>query len=413
MPRRGRSWSPEDDLLDWFYVRYKHVYLVLGLAALAVAGWGAYRLLAEAGNNLAPLARPGDARFVLIDGAVSVRKAGQPDWVPADRDTFLGRYDLVRTGAQGVAEIVFPDQSVVHVRPDSMISLQGSDRDAATGRQVAWHISSGEVFMRSKVRAAGPASDRAAFSTPGTHGSFSESAEAAVRVDAGGTSELRQFAGSARLETRSGATVELSPSSAVRVDAQGRAGVLVTLPPPPDLLEPPHQAKVAAASNVAKVLLTWKPVPGAGSYRLMMDRSANFKGPFVDKRGLTRTTIAVRGLEQGQYYWRVAGEGAPQMEGRFSEYARLTVTRPGDARSLPPPLELARLDLSTDILHVKGTTAPGASVTVNGRRVAVGQDGSFSEFVQLDQLGSQTVAIRATGLDGGMVTRNVPVTATN
>ena len=412
MSRRGRSWSPEDDLLDWFYVRYKHVYLVLGLCALAVAGWGAYRLVAEAGNDLAPLARPGDARFVLIDGVVSVRKAGQPDWMPADRDTVLGRYDLVRTGAQGVAEIVFPDQSVVHVRPDSLISLKGSDRDAATGRQVAWHISSGEVFLRSSVRA--PASpEQAAFSTPVSRGAFSPSAEAAVRVDAGGTSELRQFSGSTRLETRDGAVFEVARSQAVQVDARGRAGVMVTLPPPPDLLEPPHQATVGVVPAKAKVLLTWKPVPGAGSYRLMMDRSANFKGPFVDKRGLKDTTIEVRGLQHGQYYWRVAGEGAPQMEGRFSEYARLTVTSPQNARSQPPRLELARLDLSTDILHVKGTTAPGASVTVNGRRLAVGQDGSFSEFVQLDHLGSQTVAIRATGLDGGMVTRNVPVTATN
>jgi hypothetical protein len=411
MFRRGQhAWFPDEDLLDWFYVRYKHVYLVLGLAAAAVAVWGGYRLAADAEHPRLPLAPLGDARFMLVDGIVSVRKAGQPDWMPADRRTVLARYDLVRTGPHGVAEIVFPDQSVVHVRPDSLISLQGSDRDAATGRQVAWHVSAGEVFMRAGSR---PAAATSRFSTPAVRGILGQAAEAALRVDAVGASELRQFAGSSRLETSSG-VVEVAPSQAVRVDERGRAGAKVALPPPPDLLEPPHQAKVAGTSPAGKVLLTWKQVPGAESYRLLIDRSANFNGPFVDKRGLTNTSIAVQGLEHGQYYWRVAGEGAQELEGRFSEYARLTVTAPEDARSVPPPpLALENLELSTDILHVKGTTAPGTSVTVNGRRLGVNQDGSFSEFVQLDRLGSQTVAIRATSLDGGMVTRRVPVSVTN
>jgi len=411
MFRRGQQhWRVEDDLLDWFYVRYKHVYLVLGLSALLVAGWGAYRLAAQVDPALP--ASLGGARFLLVDGIVSVRKAGHGDWIPADRRTVLGRYDLVRTGPRGIAEILFPDHSVVHVRPDSLISLQGSDRDAASGRQVAWHISAGEVFMRAAARApVAAAPDSGAFSTPAVRGTLGQAAEAALRVDPAGASELRQFSGSTHLETRSGAVLEVVFSQAVRVDERGRAAPKVILPPPPDLLEPPHQAKVAGTKAAGKVLLTWKPVPGAESYRLEMDRSAYFSGPFVDRRGLTDTSVEVRGLEHGQYYWRVAGEGAPQVEGRFSEYARLTLTAPEEVRAaLPPPLQLENLELSsTDILHVKGTTAPGTSVTLNGRRLGVRQDGSFSEFVQLDQAGHQTVAIRATSLDGGMVTRRFPI----
>jgi hypothetical protein len=411
MFRRGRnSWRVEDDLLDWFYVRYKHVYAVLGACALLVAGWGAWRLAAQVDPVLPAL---GGARFVLVDGAVTVRKAGHSDWVPADRATALGRYDLVRTGPRGIAEILFPDHSVVHVRPDSLVSLQGSDRDAASGRQVAWHISAGEVFMRAAPPATAAAPPPpAAFSTPATRGTLGQAAEASLRVDGAGASELRQFAGSTHLETRGGTVLEVVSSQAVRVDARGRAESKVLLPPPPDLLDPPHQAKVArTASAAGKLLLSWKPVPGAESYRLEMDRSAYFSGPFVDRRGLTDTSVEVRGLDHGQYYWRVASEGAPRMDGRFSDYARLTVSAPEEVRSVsPPPLQLDNLEMSsTDILHVKGTTAPGTSVTVNGRRLAVRQDGSFSEFVQLEEAGHQTVAIRATSLDGGIVTRSFPV----
>ncbi|HEX6739819.1 MAG TPA: hypothetical protein VF310_16190, partial [Vicinamibacteria bacterium] len=369
--RRHQPWTVEDDLLDWFYVRYKHVYLVLGLCAVLVAGWGAYRLAAQIDPMLP--AAPSGARFLVVDGAVTVRKAGHGDWIAAGRDTLLGRYDLIRTGPRGIAEILFPDQSVVHVRPDSLISLQGSERDTASGRQVAWHISAGEVFLRATTRApAASAPPAAAFSTPAARGVLGESAEAALRVDRAGASELRQFAGSTHLETRSGAVLEVASAQAVQIDRSGRAAAKVSLPPPPDLLEPPHQAKVAGATTTAaKVLLSWKPVPGAGSYRLEMDRSAYFSGPFVDRRGLTDTSVEVRGLEHGQYYWRVASEGAPQLEGRFSEYARLTVAAPEEARRAPPPpLDLENLELSsTDILHVKGTTAPGTSVTVNGRRL--------------------------------------------
>lgn len=407
---RGHPWRVEDDLLDWFYVRYKSVYAVLGLAVVLLAGWGSYRLAVQARRAAPDLAALGDTRFARVDGIVSVRKAGLGEWLPADRRTSLGRYDLVRTGPQAVAEIVFPDHSVVHVRPDSLISLQGHDRDAASGRQVAWHVSAGEVFMRTGERTADADGPAPTFSSPGARGTLSERAEAALRVDPVGTSVLRQFAGQSRLETKDG-PVEVAAAQAVRVDARGQPGPAVTLPPPPDLLEPPHQAKVAApGAQPARVLLAWRPVPGARTYRLVMDRSAQFGGPFVDRRGLTDTKVEVRGLERGRYYWRVAGEGAGELEGRFSEYARLTVATREDLDAVTaPPLQLDQLDLGADFLHVKGSTAPGASVSVNGRRLAVREDGSFSDFVQLDQAGSQTVAVRATGPDGGTVVRQIPV----
>ena len=63
----------------------------------------------------------------------------------------LRKSDLVRTGPGAAAEITFFDGTVVHVRPDSLITIEETSEDPNTKRRrVAWHISSGEVNFQTR-----------------------------------------------------------------------------------------------------------------------------------------------------------------------------------------------------------------------------------------------------------------------
>jgi hypothetical protein len=243
-------------------------------------------------------------------------------------------------------------------------------------------------------------------STPTVRGTVGENAAANIRVAESGDSDIRMFRGSARTETKGGQKVELIANEALKVDAAGKAAAKVALPATPLLMHPPHQAEISYPNpSSATTLFGWKSVPEAVEYRLMVDTTAFFNRPFVDRKGIKDISQEIRGLEEGKYYWRVAAIAKDGTEGSFADFWRFSVIKPKQAAAsggTPPPLSIELLDVRTNILQIKGRTEPGASVMVNGQRVDVQSDGTFNEFITLEKLGRQVVVVRATGLNGGV-----------
>ncbi|HVR71033.1 MAG TPA: FecR domain-containing protein [Vicinamibacteria bacterium] len=402
-PRRA-----EDDLVDWFTVTYRSIFLTLGGILLAAGLVYAYFFREPPPARAVDPAPPAitTARFTTLEGSVKVKPVGQFQWMPADRAMFLKKSDLVRTGPGSAAEITFFDGTVVHVRPDSLITIEETSEDPSTKRRrVAWHISSGEVNFQT-VRQNMPDSSTE-ISTPTVRTTTGEPSEGSIIVAQSGDSDVRLYRGATEVQTRSGEKIHLGASEGLKVDAAGKPAPKVTLPPVPALLAPPHQTEVSYVNPAqATTLLVWKPVPGASSYHLMLDYSAYFNRPLVDRAGIKDSSVELRGLDTGKYYWKVAAVDTTGVAGPYSEFARFTVSRPqgiGTGSGPPPMLSLQQpLDVRANILQVKGRTEPGATLTVNGQRVDVASDGTFNEFVTLDKQGKQTVLIRSMGLNGGV-----------
>jgi hypothetical protein len=398
----------EDDLVDWFTVTYKSIFLTLGALLLVAGIVYVYFFRDPPPERVVDPAPPAvtTARFTTIEGSVKVKPVGEFQWVAADRSMFLKKSDLVRTGPGSAAEITFFDGTVVHVRPDSLITIEETSEDPSTKRRrVAWHISSGEVNFQT-VRKNMPDSSTE-ISTPTVRTTTGEPSEGSIIVAQSGDSDVRLYRGTTEVQTKTGQKIQLTGSEALKVDETGRAAPKVSLPPVPALLAPPHQTEVSYVNPAqATTLLVWKPVPGASSYHLMLDYSAYFNRPLVDRAGIKDSSVELRGLDTGKYYWRVAAVDPTGVEGPYSDFARFTVSRPqgvGPGSGPPPMLSLQQpLDVRANILQVKGRTEPGATLTVNGQRVDVASDGTFNEFVTLDKPGKQTVLIRSMGLNGGV-----------
>lgn len=403
-PRR-----PEDDF-DWFTITYKTIYIVVAVV-IGLASAAYWFLIRKPGPpappvTAAPVATITTARFTTIEGSVKVKTVGTVEWLSANTSQTLKRGDLVRTYPSSAAEITFFDGTVVHVRPDSLITIEETSEDPTSKRRrVAWMISSGEVQFKT-VRPNVPGS-QTEISTPTVKTTTADDASGGIRVqESTGETEVKVSQGTTSLTTKSGETRELTSGKAIRVDTAGRAGPELVLPGVPSLLAPPHQSEVSYPDPArSSTVLAWKPVPNAVAYHLMLDYSAYFNRPLVDRTGIKDSSQEVRGLDVGKYYWRVAAVDKDGVEGPFAEFFRFSVSKPATAAGgagPPPQLNIDSLDVRTNILQVKGRTEPGATVTVNGQRVDVMADGAFNEFITLEKPGRQVVVIRATSINGGV-----------
>jgi hypothetical protein len=411
----AKNKPPRDDLIDWFTITYRSIYIVVGVVAAITGGVGYYYWTKNAPPKVTspePVASATTAHFTSIEGNVKVKPVGTFEWVSADSSTLLKKSDLVRTGVGASAEITFFDGTVVHVRPDSLITIEETSEDPSTKRRkVAWHISSGEVNFQTVRRNVEGSSTEV--STPTVKATAGELAAGGIKVAEAGDTDMKLYRGTAVAETRAGQHVDIAANEGVRVDAAGKAGPKVALPIVPTLLAPPHQAEISYPDLArATTLLAWKPVAGAASYHVMVDYSPYFNRPLVDRTGWRESSMELRGLDVGKYYWRVASLDKDNVEGNFSDFARFTVGRPtgaGKGEGPPPALLVEPLDIRMNIVQVKGRTEPGATVTVNGQRVDVASDGAFNEFISLEKVGRQTVVIRATGINGGVREERRPV----
>ena len=402
LPPKGRG-----DRIEWFTVSYRTLALAGGALLLAgVLGW------VFLGPKAPPPPPPATSvetatRFASIEGSVHVKRAGTLEWRPATLAVVLRQNDLVRTGAGATAEILFADGMKISVRPDTLITIVESSQNPVSRQQrTALAVQSGEANFQTAAR---PGSTT--ISTPTLRTSAGRDTAGNIQVAESGETGLRIFKGEGQAETSSGQKIALGANQGVRVDAAGAAGPTVDLPTVPALTAPPNRTEIAYEDLPGSVtLLVWNAVPGASGYRVMVDYGPTFARPLYDRQGHRPTQLEVRGLEAASYYWKVAAIDARGSEGSFSDTWRFTLS------SAPPSAAPTRLvfeaaELKGNVLHLRGRTEPGATLTLNGERLEVQADGSFNEFVAFGSGAGSTVVLRATTPRGGMVEERRRVTA--
>jgi hypothetical protein len=411
--RGDKDARPKPDLVEWFTVSYRSLYIAgaVALAAAAAVGYWYYR--SETRGRVV-LVDPGDqggafAQFVTIDGDVKVKVAGSLRWDNADKTMVLNKGYLVRTSAGSSAEIRFFNGALFKVRPDCVFMIEETSEDPTSRqRRAAVKIQSGEVNFQVPERLA--SGSATTISTPTVRTTAQDEAEGRVNVAAGGASTLALYRGSIEGQTSGGDRLSLSANEGLKVDAQGRAGPKVTLPGVPTLLAPPPQADISYPNPAeATTLLAWKAVPGAVAYHVLVDLTASFNRPVVDRKEWKPLSMELRGLDVGGYFWQVAAVDKDGNEGSFTEPSRFVVSQ-GAPPGAPPPLTLEPLTPRGQTLLVKGRTEAGATLTVNGLPIEVRSDGSFNEVLAL-AAGPQEIVVRAVGVGGGVAEQRRSVVA--
>jgi hypothetical protein len=350
-----------------------------------------------------PVAKPGQqiARLTAVEGKVKVKPNEKEAWADARLSDQLHVGDVLQTETRAGAQISFNAGSVVSVRPDSVVYIGGS----AEASTAAWRVQSGRVNFSTGDEAT-------EIVTPTVRTTAQQNASGNIDVGDAGDTGVKIFRGQAEIQTTQGQTITLSENQAVQVDAKGKAGTRVDLPPPPTLIAPAPKSRLPlVAPPEASAKLSWSAVKNGVTYRVAMDYNVTqanlLLSAALDESGVTTTSHDIKGLNLGRYFWRVSAVNKDGLEGASSRVSFFAVVEPETPQpaSTPTPgpkapaLVLQAVDeVAAGIVHVGGRTDPGATVTVDGNAVKVLADGSFSEYVRRSEPGE--LVVRATGPDG-------------
>lgn len=349
-----------------------------------------------------PVPKPGQqiARLTGVEGKVKVKANAMDAWANARLSDQLHVGDVVQTETRAGAQISFNSGSVVSVRPDSVVYIGGS----AESSTAAWRVQSGRVNFS-------VGDETTEIVTPTVRTTALQNASGNIDVTDAGETGVKIFRGQAEVETTQGQKITLTENQAVQVDAAGKAGAKLDLPPPPTLVAPTAKARLPlVAPPEASARLSWNAVPNGVTYRVAMDYNVTqanlLLSAALDEPGVAGTSHDLKGLSLGRYFWRVSAVNKDGLEGAFSRVSFFAVVEPETPPQptptpgvAPPALVLQALDeVAPGVAHVGGRTDPGATVLVNGTAVKVMPDGSFSEYVRTS--GPGEVVIRATRADG-------------
>lgn len=342
------------------------------------------------------------AHFTALDGTVRVKKGDGNSWVPADYNIPLEKGDVVQTGSEGMAKVVFNDGTSYTVKQDSLIVIEENSANDQQQTNVAVAVSTGTVDLSTATYSQGSKSQ---VIVAGATASLAPESAAQVHNDPKSEHhEILMKKGTGEV-SRNGETVKLANWE--KVSFQGKESHLEKAKEigPPTPIAPANMAPLFSSGEAMKdVEFSWSPMANAVGYRLRISRNPYFSSTLVDKK-VNTAAVTVTNLGQGAYYWMVQSYDATGKESVESEKNRFTIiSKSKDAEAID--LELDPFIQHGHVIEVQGKTQVGARVMVNGSEVPmVTAEGEFHYFTPPLPTGEAVITVTAQTARGGVNTQ--------
>ena len=347
------------------------------------------------------------AHFTALDGTIRVRKGNGNSWINADYNVPLEKGDVVQTGAEGMAKIVFNDGTNYTVKQDSLIVIEENSANDQQQTNVSVAVTTGTVDLTTATYVQGSKSQ---VIVAGAKASLAPDSSAMVHNNPKDDQhEILVKKGSGDIE-RNGEVVRLSSWEKVSFASASKTMARATEVGPPAPITPGNMMPVFinAGEKSKEVEFAWTPMANATGYRLRISHNPYFSSLLLDRK-VDTPSVVVTGLPLGAYYWSIQSYDAAGKESVESEKNRFTIIAKAKEK-----IDLA-LDIDPFVQHghvieVTGKTEAGARVMVNGREVPlVGDDGSFHYFTPPLPNGENVITVTAQNSKGGVNTRQEKV----
>ena len=410
--------------IAWTTITYRSVVLLV-LAAIAIAFISiriafpqfTQNTLQKAGDvgskllekvaGMAPAAGTGavtaqQAHFTALDGTVRVKKGDSNTWVAADYRIPLEKGDVVQTGSEGMAKVVFNDGTSYTVKQDSLIVIQENSANDQQQTNVAVAVSTGTVDLSTATYSQGSKSQ---VIVAGATASLAPESAAQVHNDPNADKhEIVMKKGSGEV-TRNGETVQLANWEKVSFHGQQSHLEKAKEIGPPTPIAPANMAPLFSNGAPTKdVEFSWTAMTNAVGYRLRISRNPYFSSTLVDKK-VNTAAVTVTNLGEGVYYWMVQSYDTAGKESVESEKNRFNIISTGKAAEAID-LELDPFIQHGHVIEVTGKTQKGARVMVNGSNVPmIAADGSFHYFMPPMPPGEAVITVTAQTAQGGVNTQ--------
>ncbi len=349
------------------------------------------------------VAGPQHANFTNIDGTVNVKKASSNTWVHADYNLPLDEGDVVQTGPEGLAKVVFADGTNYTVKQDSLIVIEHNSTNAAQQTDVAVQVTTGTVDLSTASFSSGSKNQVKVAGATATLGSLSS---AQVHNDPRADNhEILLKSGTGDV-ARGGEVVKLGSYEKVTFTNDAPTMTKAKELSPPTLITPANMTPVFGGASM-RIDFSWTPVDNIKGYHVKISKNPYFSSTVFDKV-IPTPELHLGNMPEGAYYWLVQSVGASGKESIESEKNRFTVV-PKGKEDVALALDV-NLIQQGHVIEVEGRTEPGARVMVNGEEVpAVQDDGSFHYFTPPLPVGESVITITAQNRNGGVNTQQKKV----
>ncbi len=347
------------------------------------------------------------ARFTALDGTVKIKKSSSNTWITADYNIPLEKGDVVQTGSEGMAKVVFNDGTNYTVKQDSLIVIEENSANDQQQTHVAVAVSTGTVDLSTATYSQGSKSQ---VIVAGATASLAPESAAMVRNDPKSDQhEILVKKGSGDV-ARNGETVHLADWERATFKAKSEKIAKVKEIGPPTPITPANMMPLftTGGAKTKDVSFSWTAMANASGYRLRISRNPYFSSTIVDK-AVSTADVTVTGLGLGAYYWMVQSLDANGKESVESEKNRFTII-PKGKDEVAIDLEIDPLIQHGHVIEVTGKTETGARVMVNGHEVPiVTSDGTFHYFTPPLTAGESTITVTAQNAQGGVSTKQQKV----
>ena len=347
------------------------------------------------------------AHFTALDGTIRVRKGNGNSWINADYNVPLEKGDVVQTGAEGMAKIVFNDGTNYTVKQDSLIVIEENSANDQQQTNVSVAVTTGTVDLTTATFVQGSKSQ---VIVAGAKASLAPDSSAMVHNNPKDDQhEILVKKGSGEIE-RNGETVHLSNWEKVSFQSTSKTMDRATEIGPPVPITPGNMMPVFinAAEKAKEVEFAWSPMANAVGYRLRISHNPYFSSLLLDRK-VEAASVVVTGLPVGAYYWSIQSYDATGKQSVESEKNRFTIIVKAKEK-IDLALDIEPLVQHGHVIEVTGKTETGARVMVNGKEVPmVSDDGTFHYFTPPLPNGENVVTVTAQNAKGGVNTHQEKV----
>jgi len=381
-------------------------------ASVKAAGQLSSSLMEKVAGLAPPLKQPPvavsqQAHFTALDGTIKVRKGNGNSWITADYSVPLEKGDVVQTGAEGMAKIVFNDGTNYTVKQDSLIVIEENSANNQQQTNVAVAVTTGTVDLTTATYVQGSKSQ---VIVAGAKASLAPDSSAMVHNNPKDDQhEILVKKGSTEIE-RNGEKVHLSNWEKVTFQNDSKKMERATEIGPPTPITPGNMMPVFinAGEKTKEVEFAWTPMANATAYRLRISHNPYFSSLLLDRKVET-PSVVVTGLPVGAYYWSIQSSDAAGKESVESEKNRFTIIVKSKEK-IELSLDLDPLVQHGHVIEVAGKTEIGARVMVNGREVPIiSDDGTFHYFTPPLANGENLITVTAQNSKGGVNTHQEKV----
>ncbi|MGA8763333.1 MAG: hypothetical protein WB562_10755, partial [Candidatus Sulfotelmatobacter sp.] len=266
------------------------------------------------------------AHFTALDGTVRVKKSSGNSWIAADYNVPLEKGDVVQTGSEGMAKVVFNDGTSYTVKQDSLIVIEENSANDQQQTNVAVAVSTGTVDLSTATYVQGSKSQ---VIVAGATASLAPESAAQVHNDPKSDQHeilLKKGAGEV---TRNGETLRLANWEKVSFRGKDSRMEKAKESGPPTPISPANMMPIFVSAEKTKdVEFSWTAMTNAVGYRLRISRNPYFSSALVDKK-VNTADVTVTSLGEGAYYWVVQSYDGLGKESVESEKNRFTIIPKG------------------------------------------------------------------------------------